>query len=176
MKPVVILAALLGALIFCSPAVEAARGPEPVEGPVEPLRAEEDAPPSDGVIRPGQIHRPQDVAPPELVIVPRCACDYRPPGTLLATALHQAVRVDADELLRRKYDCYDGKLVNSSLPTDAGPVLFVPAGALTENRSTDDRNLAVITWWIFITGCVVTTAWLLTRTFRNWLRPQNLPR
>ncbi len=123
---------------------------------------------------PELIHRPQDVAPPEHIIVPRPAVEARPKGTLLRTAQHRPRHIDTDELLRRKYDLYAGRIVTHSLPGAAGPVSRMAVQEPAKLHTTDGLNFAAIAYWSFISACTVTGLWLLAKVLCNRRRPENV--
>jgi hypothetical protein len=119
--------------------------------------------PSGDDVPPGVIHRPQDVAPPELIIVPRPPSEYLAPGSLLSTARHEPRQVDTDELLRRKYDLYAGGMVTHSLPGPGGTGSPIVPGGAAEPESRR-LNPAAVTWWTFIAACMGLASWLLAKT------------
>jgi len=144
------------------------------------LAADQQAASGEEDVPPGLLHRPQDVAPPELIVVPRDPSEYRPKGGLLSAAQHQPRRVDADELLRRKYDLYDGRVVSQSLSGPGGPVSSLPARQPTGPDAGGNRNLADIGYWSFVAVCALVASWLLTKVIlyvrRRQATPDSVPR
>jgi hypothetical protein len=109
----------------------------------------------------GVIHRPQDVAPPDLVIVPRPASDYRPEGSLLSQAAHQPRMVDLDELARRKQAQYAGETFTGELPVPGcAAVASVPPTPMPP-QDVEERGMASVFYWS-VTGAMVLAAFWLT--------------
>ena len=111
------------------------------------------------------IHRPQDVAPPEQVIVARPYTDYRVEGGLLRQAAHQPRRVDLDELARRKRGLYAGKTYTNRLPAlgEADGVIAQQAPIVIRD-GRERGSLAVIAYWTVMMACGVAAAWLLMKS------------
>jgi len=128
--------------------------------------------PPDGEFHPERLHRPQDCAPPEQIIVPRPPLEARPKGSLISTAQHQPRRVDTHELLRRKYDLYAGRQVTHSLPGAGGPVS--PAAVETPAGLTPPQGLTLadVAFWSFVAVCALTALWLLAKVVRRRRRPE----
>ena len=138
------------------------------------LFGEEAAQASGEAVRTGVIHRPQDVAPPELVIVPRPPEEYLPKGSLLATGARGPRQVDLDELRRRKLDMYAGKASTDSLPLAAGAVCPVASLPVPQPVRPPQRDLAALLYWSVVAGCLLGAAWLFLRVFLN-LHRQKAP-
>lgn len=122
------------------------------------------------VVPPDRLHRPQDVAPPELVIVPRPPSEYRPEGSLLRTAHHRPRRVDIEELHRRKLDMYAGHVIPHPLPSPSGTVSSVARAKPEALKPGQERNLAGTAWWCLVAGCAVAAFWLFGKVFINLCR------
>jgi len=134
------------------------------------LLADEEKPPEGEEFHPERLHRPQDTAPPEQVVVPRPPSAYRPKGSLLATAHHQPKRVDTDELRHRKLNLYAGHIVTRSLPAPGDPVFPLSVARAPDVETTRRPNLALIIYWLFIAAATAVTVWLLARAFQQNLR------
>jgi len=110
-----------------------------------------------------RLHRPEDTAPPEQIIIPRPYTDYRAKGSMLAKARHQPKRVDVDELRRRRLDMYKGQRTSRTLPgasqSGVPHVAQTPVGVVVEDRV----STAAVAFWSFIAACVLCAAWLITR-------------
>jgi hypothetical protein len=134
------------------------------------LCAEDGGGPGEAVVAPGTLHRPQDVAPQELVIVPRPPEEYLPKGSLLAAGARGPRQVDLDDLRRRMLDMYAGKPATDSLaPVDGAAV--APAPAPPPGRPRDEeRGLAALVYWSLIAGCAVSALWLLLKVYLNFRR------
>ena len=131
------------------------------------LLADEEKKPDEEKFHAERLHRPQDTAPPKQIIVPRPPSDYRPKGSLLATAHHQPRRVDTAELHRRKLNLYAGHIVTHSLPGPGRPVSPVAVTRTPRVETREGPNFAVITYWSFIAVAAFVTLWLLAKAFQQ---------
>ena len=131
------------------------------------LRAAPKPEPPKEEFHPELLHRPQDVAPPEQIIVPRPALEARPEGSLIRTAQHQPRRIDTDELLRRKYDLYAGRKVTRSLPGAGGLVSPADVREPAALQTRQGFTLAAVAYWSFIAVCVLAALWLLAKVLRS---------
>jgi len=111
-----------------------------------------------------RLKRPEDIAPPEQIVVPRGASEYRPEGSLLSTAEHRPQQVDLDELHRRKLKLYAGRRVSESLPRADGAQNHAEAQTTSVDVRTEGGTAAAFVFWSFISLCVLLAAWLTTRT------------
>jgi|GEM_PF-5819256 hypothetical protein len=132
------------------------------------LAAEEQSPADERLVPPAVLHRPQDVAPKEQIIVPRDPMECRPKGGLLAGAQHQPRRVDMDELRKRQLGFFAGRMTTESLPLAGVPVSPPPPPELPD--VTSGTNFAEIAYWSFIAACSFIAAWLLARMVMNACR------
>ncbi len=120
----------------------------------------------------GKIHRPQDTAPDEQIIIPRPAVECRPEGSLLSKAYHNPAKVDTDELHRRKKQFYAGSKINQSLTRPEGYTLMAAPRRNTAAPREMDSHLgyAEATFWALVAACALATAWLLAKSFISWRR------
>lgn len=133
------------------------------------LAAAPDGKSFEGIVRQGLLHRPQDVAPSEQVIVPRPPEEARPKGSLLATAQHPPRRIDTEELLRRKHGFYEGHVICRSLPGAVGPVSPVAGGRPTDLAVGQGAELGTVVYWLLLAATALGALWLLIKVFLNKL-------
>jgi hypothetical protein len=118
-------------------------------------------------VREDLIHRPEDVAPREQVIVPRHYTEYRARGGLLRQAAHKPSQVDTAELRRRKLKMYDGGQLTVGIgetpqaPEQAAPVEAMPA------RDDGGFSWAAFVFWGFIGLCFSGALLLITRVIAD---------
>ena len=122
----------------------------------------DDAPEEERVV-PGTLHRPQDQAPAELVIVPRPPEEYLPPGSLLSTGVRAKRPVDLEELHRRKLSMYAGRPETRSLPSTSDAPAGPPPLVLADAPLAPGTNFGALVFWSLVSCCVVVTLWLLLR-------------
>ena len=126
------------------------------------LFAEDAAAPEEQYVPPGRVNRPQDFAPPDLVIVPRPPEEYLPQGSLLAAGAREKRQVDLDELRRRKIAMYAGRLETRTLPSDSdGPSAERPLAI--DLPPAPPANLGVVVFWSVVAACIAVSLWLFLR-------------
>jgi hypothetical protein len=118
--------------------------------------------PAEETVRPELVHRPQDQAPAELIIVPRPPEEYLPEGSLLAAGAREKRQVDLDELRRRKIEMYAGRLETRTLPS-ASDAPSAGRPLALELPPAPQANFGVVVFWSLVAACVAASLWLFLR-------------
>jgi hypothetical protein len=132
------------------------------------LRAEDNVPACGG--EPGippKLKRPQDFAPPELVVVPRPAEEYLPKKSLLAQGVGGRRPVNAAELHRRQLAMYSGVRQTNSVPGIAGDATG-PVVAPVTSLPPAEFNWGAAAFWGSVGLMVLVALALLTRTLLSF--------
>ena len=116
-----------------------------------------------------RLNRPQDFAPPVLVVVPRPPEEYLPKQSLLATGVGGRRQINVAELHRHQLALYSGERQAFSVPGLMGevPVRVVsPRCALPPA----EFNYGAVVFWGITGLCVLVSLLLLARVVASFQR------